>query len=85
MSHVRTRLQGDSTVNAAINSTLEREGQWTTKQSTTVQCEVTFDIAKDTVNSAECDIPSVSRECDYNKSVKSAVWLLNTMPNIWRK
>ena len=25
------------------------------------------------MNTVECDIPSVSRECDYNKSVKTAV------------
>ena len=73
VSHVRTRLQGDSTVNAAIDCTLEREGSWTTKQSTTVQCEATFDTAKDIVNTVECDIPTVTGECDFNKSVKNAV------------
>ena len=73
VSHVRTRLQGDSTVNAAIDCTLEREGSWTTKQSTTVQCEATFDTAKHMVNTVECDIPTVTRECDFNKSVKNAV------------
>ena len=61
MSHVRTRLQGDATVNAAINCTLDREGSWTTKQSTTVQCEVTLDI----VNNAKSDVPSVSKKCAY--------------------
>ena len=73
VSHVRTRLQGDATVNAAIDCTLEREGSWTTKQSTTVQCEVALDTAKDIVNNAKSDVPSVSKKCDYNKSVKSAV------------
>ena len=73
VSHVRTRLQGDATVNAAIDCTLEREGSWTTKQSTTVQCEVALDTAKDIVNNAESEVPSVSKKCDYNKSVKSAV------------
>ena len=61
VSHVRTRLQGDPIVNAAIDCTLEREGSWTIKQSTTVQCEATFDTAKDIVNTAECDIPTVTR------------------------
>ena len=73
VSHVRTRLQGDPIVNAAIDCTLDREGSWTIKQSTTVQCEATFDTAKDMVNTAECDIPTVTRECDFNKSVKKAV------------
>ena len=41
-SHVRTRLKGDESVNNAINCTLEREGSWTTKKSTTVECEATF-------------------------------------------
>ena len=38
-----------------------------------VQCEVALDTAEDIVNNAESDVPSVSRKCDYNKSVKSAV------------
>ena len=73
VSHVRTRLQGDSIVNAAIDCTLEREGLWTTKQSTIVHCEATFATAKDTVNTAECEIPTVIKECDFNKSVKNTV------------
>ena len=42
VSHVRTRLQGDSGVNNAIDHTLEREGCWTTKKSTVIECEVNF-------------------------------------------
>ena len=68
VSHVRTRLQGDSIVNAAIDCTLEREGLWTTKQSTIVHCEATFATAKDTVNTAECEIPTVIKECDFNSA-----------------
>ena len=42
VSHVRTKLIGDETVNNAINCTLRREGSWSTKRSTTVECEATF-------------------------------------------
>ena len=46
VSHVRTRLQGDSVVNNAIECTLEREGSWTNKKSTVVQCEAVYMNAK---------------------------------------
>ena len=36
VSHIRTRLRGDSSVNNAINCTLQREGSWITKGSTAV-------------------------------------------------
>ena len=51
VSHVRTRLVGDSSVNNAINCTLNREGAWSTKKSTTVECEATFvhSVDKNTV------------------------------------
>ena len=42
VSHVGTRLVGDSSVNNAINCTLNREGSWSIKKSTTVKCETTF-------------------------------------------
>ena len=42
VSHVRTRLQGDIRVNNVINCTLEREGSWTTKKSTAVECETSY-------------------------------------------
>ena len=32
-----------------------------------------FDTAKDTVNIAKSDVPSVSKECEYSKLVKTAV------------
>ena len=47
VSHVRTRTKGDVGVNNAINCTLEREGEWTTKKSTTVECEASY---KDALN-----------------------------------
>ena len=56
VSHVRTRLQADSTVNNVIDSTLEREGEWTTKRSTTVDCEDVF-VNSVQLNTAEDDIP----------------------------
>ena len=46
VSHTQSRLKGDTFVNSAINCTLEREGVWTTKKSTTVQCESIYMNAK---------------------------------------
>ena len=40
VSLVKTRLQGDATVNIAINCTLNREGSGTPKK--TMDCEATF-------------------------------------------
>ena len=45
VSHARTRLKGDSIVNSVINSTLERESQYTRKKSTTIEAEATFTAA----------------------------------------
>ena len=42
VSHVRPRLQGNVTVNNAVNCKLNRECSWTSKKSTTVECEATF-------------------------------------------
>ena len=42
VSHVRTRTQGDSSVNNAVNSSLERESCWTTKKGTIVECEARY-------------------------------------------
>ena len=42
VSHTRTRLKGDVTVNTAINATLERESEFTQKKSTCVEAEATF-------------------------------------------
>ena len=56
VSHVRTRLQADSTVNNVIDCTLQREGEWTTKASTTVICEEVF-VDSVQVSTSENDIP----------------------------
>ena len=45
VSHARTRLKGDLIVNSVINSTLERESQYTRKKSTTIEAEATFTAA----------------------------------------
>ena len=42
-SHARTRLKGDSKVNHAVNCTVERESQFTRKQSIAVISENTFE------------------------------------------
>ena len=77
ISHVRTRLKGDLTVNNAINSTLDREGMWTTKQSTAVQSEEVFVAAKN-IHTALGEIPeftgedSVKLQCQFNNKVSTS-------------
>ena len=61
VSHTRTRLKGDTPVNNAINCTLEREGVWTTKKSTTVQCESIYMNAKQ-LNSVQGETPTFTGE-----------------------
>ena len=39
------RLKGDSTVNAVIDNSIERESQWTQKRSTVVACQQVYDHA----------------------------------------
>ena len=77
-SHVRTRLQGDSTVNQAINCTLMREGCWTTQISTTVTCEKIFVNAKH-LNTVGGEVPEFRGENaaklkhKFNNSIRSTV------------
>ena len=42
VSHTRTRLKGDTIVNSVVSSTLEREGEYIRKKSTTCEAEATF-------------------------------------------
>ena len=46
---------------AVINCTLEREGVWTTKQSSTVQCEALYVTAKQ-LNSVQGETPTFTGE-----------------------
>ena len=62
-SHTRTRIKGDTVVNNVVNCTLDREGSWTTKSSTAVQCEGAFLNAKN-VNSVNEEIPEYTRISD---------------------
>ena len=55
------RLQADSTVNNVIDSTLEREGEWTTKRSTTVYCEEVF-VDSMQLNTTDDDVPEFTGE-----------------------
>ena len=77
VSHVRTRLVGDSSVNNAINCTLNREGSWSTKKSTTVECEATFTQAVH-VNTVGGEVPeftgpqAASLANKFNNNVKNA-------------
>ena len=52
VSHIRTRLHSDSTVNNAIDSTLEREIEWTTKRSTRDSGSVQYIIHMINLNTA---------------------------------
>ena len=45
VSHIRTRIQEDSAVNNAVDCTLTREGSWTKKKSTAVECEAIYSEA----------------------------------------
>ena len=75
VSHVRTRLQADSTVNNVIDCTLQREGEWTTKVSTTVLCEEVF-IDSVQLNTSGIEIPEFSgdqaakQKHDFNTKVR---------------
>ena len=77
-SHVRTRLQGDSSVNNAVNCTLERESSWSTKKSTTVECETTLLNALQ-INTGSSEIPNIIGEQDprlksqFNNTIKKSV------------
>ena len=46
VSHVLTRTQGDSSLNNALNSSLEQEIYWTTKKSTMNECEASYEDAQ---------------------------------------
>ena len=67
ISHIRTRLKGDPIVNNAVNCTLNREGLWTPKGSTAVQCEEVFMNAKN-VSSGDEEIPEYTRVADTAKN-----------------
>ena len=42
VSHVRTRTQGDTSVNNAVNCAIARESSWSTKKSIIVECEASY-------------------------------------------
>ena len=82
VSHTRTRLKGDSIVNAAINATLERESEYTRKQSTCIAAEEIFQQSLQT-NTVLDTIPTFTGEraaslknqfdCKVSDSVKAAL------------
>ena len=86
VSHTRTRLKGDLTVNAAINATLERESEFTHKKSTCVEAEKIFKESLHT-NTVLDEIPEFTGEraaalknqfdCKVRDSVKSALAEVN--------
>ena len=41
-AHLQSRLLGDKDVQEALQTRLDREGKWTRKSSTTIQCEEIF-------------------------------------------
>jgi hypothetical protein len=78
VSHTRTRLQGDEAVNNAIDCTLEREGSWTTKKSTAVECEDLF-VSAQHLNTVDDEVPTFTGEnakklqCQFNTKVRDTV------------
>ena len=77
VSHVRTRLQGDTTVNAAIDCTLSREGSWTIKKSIAVESEATFltAMSKHSVNGESPEFTgntATKLQHEFNKKVSSS-------------
>ena len=87
VSHTRTRLKGDTTVNAVMDATLERESDFTRKKSTCTEAESSFKAAiqAHTVSDEnnEGHIPNFTGEqaaslkhnfdCKVSESVKSVV------------
>ena len=92
MSQARTRLNGDTIVNSVINSTLERESQYTRKKSTTFEDEATFTAAihSTTLN----DSPPIftgetvaTKQYTFNTSVRTEVEKIMCLENTekWHK
>ena len=59
VSHARTRLQGDESVNFVVNSSLVRESGFTRKKSTTTEAEVEYSKAVN-MNTVQGEIPNFS-------------------------
>ena len=77
VSHVRTRLQGDTTVNAALDCTLNREGSWTIKKSIAVENKATFltAMSKHSVNGESPEFTgetATKLQHEFNKKVPSS-------------
>ena len=61
VSHARTQLQGDPSVNNAINFTLARESLLNTKKCTTKEAEASYDWALHQ-NTVQGEIPEFTGE-----------------------
>ena len=78
MSHARTRLQGDSTVNNVLNCTIAREASLTTKKCTTEESEASYNWALH-LNTVGGEIPEFTGERaeklqhNFNKEVRETL------------
>ena len=65
------RIKGDSVVNHALDSRLQRESAWTTKSSTTVSCQR---IMEETMDMDKFFIPTSENTFDLASSRKSELF-----------
>ena len=78
LSHARTRLQGDQSVNNAINCTLAREASLTTKKCTTKEAEASYNWALH-LNTVQGEVPTftgdraASLQHNFNSSVRTTL------------
>ena len=77
VSNIRTRLQGDTNMNAAIDCTLNREGSWTIKKIKAVESKATFltAMSKHSVNGESPDFTgntATKLQHEFNKKISSS-------------
>ncbi len=70
-AHASSRLKADSTVNAALDSKINRETSWSRKFSTAVYCENKFNEAKETAEENQNQILSVKKK--ITKTIKQEI------------
>ena len=91
VSHARTRLLGDSSVNNVINSILARESSLTTKKCTTTEVEASFNSVLQ-LNTVQGEIPHFTGERaatlqhQFNSEVRSTLkkHIQSSHDTVWR-
>ena len=71
VSHARTRLQGDETVNQVLDHAVERESSYTQSVGTNQQAENVF-LDSIRLNTIGAEVPTLSNR-DFNKKVRNQV------------